>query len=600
METWSDRIRFWAPFLVLLVFAGYTSYSLIGSHIEASGKGRTYDFERALKARRGGIYDVNGTPLAKSAPIWEYRLDPVDMTNVVVRPKRNAPARTPRQIVNTIADALQLDRAEVLEMSQNTKNRYQLLGESADVDAHAILTSKYVAGVCIGEKQRRDYVGGRSLCHVLGAVNFDFDGVAGIEQGCSKWLVGTPGRVRGKKDALGRELYDRREISIEPVPGADVYLTIDRNIQHFAEAALADGVKEFGAGAGWCIVMNAKTGAILAMASVPDFDPAAFNKATDRDRINRAVAYTYEPGSVMKVITAATAIDQKIACPTTRFNTNQHDERYYRLPGDKGHVWEPTMTLTEAIVHSSNIVIGKLGYDMGPKRLYEGMRNFGFGGKTGIELPGEESGLLFDPAKRSWDKATWSRAAIGQAFSVTAIQLISAYQAIANNGMRMKPYLIDRIVAPDGLLLLKNEPRAVKQVIKESTAKKLREMMRGVAAPGGTARRAAISGYSVAGKTGTAQKVAPGGRGYLPGVFRATFCGMVPASAPEVVVLVTLDFDEKRLYHQGGNSAGPVFKRIAMGAVRYLMIPKDLPDDADFLDDDDFDRYMDRRVAFEI
>ena len=591
METLSDKLRFWLPLILLVAFGFYTSYSLVRAHIDAEVQGLTYDFERELKAPRGAIFDVNGDTLAQSVPIWEYHLDPVDLTNRVVRPSRKDPPRTRKQIVTTIANALNADPARIAEMAENTKKRYQPLGASTDIDAHAILAdSRYVSGVIINDSQVRQYPGRRSLCHVLGAVNFDFDGVAGVEQSCAKWLVGTSGTIRGKRDALGRELYDRREISIDPVQGADVYLTIDRNIQREVEVELAKGIEEFGAGSGWCIVMNAKTGAILAMASAPDFDPRMFNKATDRNRLNRAVAFTYEPGSVMKVITVATAIDQDFIKPDSLYTTNQNDDRYYRLPGDAGHVWEPKMTVTDAIVHSSNIVIGKLGCDLGPKRVYEGMRRFGFGERTGIELPGEEVGILYDPNRKMWDKATWSRAAIGQAFAVTAIQLISAYQAIANDGVRMKPHLIDRVVAADGLVLMKNEPQPVNRVIRESTAKKVREMMRGVAAPGGTARRAAMKGYSVAGKTGTAQKSA-GRAGYLPGQYRATFCGMVPATHPEIVVLVTLDFDQRRTYHQGGNSSGPVFRRIATKAMRYLMIPKDLPDDdVDIFEDDEYDR----------
>ena len=591
MDTLSDKLRFWLPLIFLAAFGIYTSYSLVRAHVDAEVQGLTYDFERELKAPRGGIYDVNGDPLALSVPIWEYHLDPVDLTNRVVRPSRKEAPRTRKQIVTTIANALNVEPSRIAAMAENSKKRYQPLGVSTDIDAHAILAdSRYVSGVIINDSQVRQYPGRRSLCHVLGAVNFDFDGVAGVEQSCARWLVGTSGTIRGKRDALGRELYDRREISIDPVQGADVFLTIDRNIQREVEVELARGIEEFGAGSGWCIVMNAKTGAILSMASAPDFDPRMFSRTSDRNRLNRAVAFTYEPGSVMKVITAATAIDQDFVKPDSLYTTNRDDDRYYRLPGDAGHIWEPRITITDAIVHSSNIVIGKLGFDLGPKRVYEGMRRFGFGEKTGIELPGEEVGILFDPSRRMWDKATWSRAAIGQAFAVTAIQLVSAYQAIANNGVRMKPYLIDRVVASDGLVLLKNEPRPVNRVIRESTAKTLREMMRGVAAPGGTARRAAMKGYSVAGKTGTAQKSA-GRAGYLPGQYRATFCGMVPATHPEIVVLVTLDFDQRRLYHQGGNSSGPVFRRIATKTMRYLMIPKDVPDDdVDIFEDDEYDR----------
>ena len=588
----SDALRFWLPVAALLVFGIYTSGSLVRAHAVGDDEHkRGYDFERELKAPRGNICDVKGGTLARYVPIWEYRLDPVDLTNRVVRPNRKAPPRTKREIVNTIADALDIDRKRVAEMAEKVGNRYQLLAVSADVDSHAILSkSRYVSGVSIKDSQTRQYSGRRSLCHVLGAVNHEFAGVAGIEQSCERWLEGTPGRVRGKKDAIGREIYDRREISIDPVPGASVYLTVDSVIQHEAEAELARGVKEFGAGSGWCIVMNAKTGAVLAMASNPDFDPHMFGRAENRERLNRAVAFTYEPGSVMKVITAATAIELGVIRPDSLYTTNQKDDRYYRLPGDAGHVWEPRMTVTDAIVHSSNIVIGKLGCDLGPQRLYDGMRRFGFGERTGIELPGEEVGILFDPSKRMWDKATWSRAAIGQAFAVTAIQLISAYQAIANDGVRMKPHIIDRVVAADGTVLLRNEPQEVRRVISEETAKTVREMMRGVASPNGTARRAALGGYSVAGKTGTAQKIMPGWRTYTPGVFRATFCGMAPAENPEVVILVTLDFDEKRKFHQGGNSSGPVFRRIAEKTLRYLTVPKDLPDnDEDIFEEDEYD-----------
>ena len=397
------------------------------------------------------------------------------------------------------------------------------------------------------------------------------------------------------KDARGRELYDKRIVSIDPVPGADVFLTIDHNIQFEAEDALKWGVGEYGAGSGWCIVMDSRSGAVLAMASLPDFEPLAFGHVDDNARINRAIAFNYEPGSVMKVITAAAAVDCGFAGPGTVYRTNRDDPGYYRLPGDGSHVWDPTMTVKDAIVHSSNIVIGKLGYDLGPLRLWTYMKNFGFGAQTGIELPGEQYGILRNYKK--WDKATWSRAAIGQGVSVTAIQLASAYQAIANDGVRMKPYIVDRIVSATGAETYRHVPVAAGRPIKAATAQTLRKMMLDVASPHGTARRAAIRGYSIAGKTGTAQKQLVGARGYAPGLYRASFCGMVPASDPRLVILVSLDFDQKTLYHQGGNSSGPVFRRIAMAALRYLMIPPDKPEELEeFEDDDEYARIMEERA----
>lgn len=223
------------------------------------------------------------------------------------------------------------------------------------------------------------------------------------------------------------------------------------------------------------------------------------------------------------------------------------------------------------------------------------MKRFGFGGKTGIELPGEQYGILPNPRKRMWDKASQSRAAIGQFVAVTPIQLISAYQSIANDGLRMKPYIVDRIAEPDGTVVFRHSPEPLGRTVSAKTARTMREVMLGVASPQGTARRAAIRGYSVAGKTGTAQK-ALNGR-YQDGLYRATFCGIVPASDPHLVVLVTLDFDQRTKFHQGGNSAGPVFKRVAMAALRYLMIQPDRPDElVEFSDEDEYDRIMEERA----
>lgn len=582
----NEKLRFWLPIVALFAFAIYTGQKLIRAHLYPDAQTPRYDFEYKVAARRGSIYGAYGkdSPLAKSVPYWEYHLDPVALTNAVVVPrlergKRSDP-RSKLAIVRTIADALKLDYEKVKEMSDKTSNRYQPLALSSDPDAHRVLAdSSLVAGVAIEDKQVRQYLNGRSLSHVIGAVNAKGSGSCGLEQYFDKELTGVPGVVKGKKDARGRELYDKRELSIDPTPGADIYLTIEPNIQHETEEHLKWGMNEFGAASGCAIVMDAKTGAIQAMASYPDFSPLAFGKATEDEKVNRAVAFNYEPGSVMKVITVATAIDSNPHKygPNTLYRTNRDDRNYYKLPGDGSHVWDPTMTLTHAIVHSSNIVIGKLAYDVGPITLHEYFRRFGFGEKTGIELPGEQFGILPDPNKKMWDLASRSRAGIGQFVAVTPIQLIGAYQAIANDGIRMKPYIVEKVVGADGKTLKTGEPTIVGHPITAKTAETVREMMVGVATREGTARRAAIKGYSIAGKTGTAQKADRGK--YLPGLYRATFCGMIPADEPKIVVLVMLDFEQKATYHQGGNSAAPVFKRVALSSIRYLGIEPDRPEE---------------------
>ncbi len=595
-----ERLRFWFPVAALLVLAVYSGQKLVRAHVDPEVSAPKYSFEAKVPARRGSIYGSYGSdsPLAKSVPYWEYHLDPVALTNAVVR-RKHEPPRPKLAIVKTIADALGLDYQRVKKMSENTKNRYQFLKLSTDPDAHRTLAdSKLVAGVAIEGKQVRQYLHGRSLAHVLGSVNAEGIGSTGLELLFNRELSGTPGVVRGMKDARGRELYDKRIISIDPQSGCDIYLTIEPNIQFEVEEHLKWGLAEYGAGSGWAIVMNATTGAIYALASYPDFHPLNFGKASESAKLNRAVGFNFEPGSVMKVITVAAAIDSnpKKYGPFTTYRTNRDDNNYYKLPGDGSHVWDPTITLTHAIVHSSNIVIGKLAFDLGPDVLYSYFTRFGFGQKTGIELPGEQYGILPNPHKKTWDLASRSRAGIGQFVAVTPIQLISAYQAIANNGVRMKPYLVDRIVGADGTILKQNEPVEIGRPIRPETARTVRTMMLDVASPKGTARRAALRGYSVAGKTGTAQKAERGH--YLPGLYRASFCGIVPATDPKIVILASLDFDKKTLYHQGGNSAGPVFKRIALAAIRYLGIEPDRPDELGAYDsEDEFDRLLDERAA---
>lgn len=600
MSMRGENWRFWLPVLLLCLFASYSATTLVRAHLDPEVHSPNYEFTSELQARRGSIYSCYGKsyPLVKSVPYWEYSLDPVVLTNANVRPKGEKEPRTREAIVRTISKALGLEYRRVLDMAKAPPKRgyrSQFLALSSDSRAHDILAnSRLVAGVAIHDRQVRQYLLGRRLSHVLGSVNAEHCGSAGLEQRFNDELTGTPGTIQGMRDARKRELYDKRKVSIDPIPGADLYLTIDHNIQFEAEEALKWGIAEYGAGSGWCIVMDSRTGAILAMASQPDFEPLAFGRASDDAKVNRAVAFVYEPGSVMKVITAAAAIDAGFIRPGSVYRTNRDDPNYYKLPGDGSHKWEPTMTVRDAIVHSSNIVIGKLGYDFGPMRLYAYMKKFGFGEKTGIDLPGEQFGILPNPRKRMWDKASQSRAAIGQFLAVTGIQLASAYQAIANDGVRMKPYVVDRIVEANGIERYRHEPKVLGRPVSAATARTMRQVMLDVASPKGTARRAAIRGYSVAGKTGTAQK-SKNGR-YLDGLYRASFCGIVPATSPRMVVLVTLDFDQRTKFHQGGNSAGPVFKRIAMAAIRYLMVQPDRPDELlEYTDEDEFDKVMEER-----
>jgi cell division protein FtsI (penicillin-binding protein 3) len=370
-------------------------------------------------------------------------------------------------------------------------------------------------------------------------------------------------------------------------------------VQYAVEQALYAGFTNCQAKAGWAIVLDARKGSVLAMATYPTFDPAKGTdpvnykknpKTGNLDFIhyNRCISENHEPGSVMKTITACAVINEKMVGPNSLINTDRNDPDYYRLPGDGSHKWEPFMSVKDALVHSSNIIYGKLGYRLGPCKLRRYFEAFGFGRKTGIDLPNEETGIL--PPWKKWDKASWSRAPIGQYIAVTPIQMAVAYAAVANGGKLMKPYIVDRVESTDGEVLFRNEPVVVGRPITPETAQAVREMMLGVARPGGTARRAAVKGYSIAGKTGTAQMRE--GKGYSKVNYNASFVGIVPASDPSIVILVTYQKPEHcitykyheqtglPLYnHQGGVCAAPVFKRIATNVSRYLGIEPDKPEE---------------------
>ena len=549
-----------------------------------------YGFTRDTQGLRGAIYPSNRgcAPFARSVPVWVYHVDPTAVTL-----KRHTRA----EVAHTVASALQLPYEQVWDAYCRIDSRYVYLTMSSDTDANKVLSDPAkVSGLRAEEIQVRRYPQGRRLSHVLGFVSKDPTnsiGAAGIEMRYERYLHGIPGKIAGEVDARRRELYNRRVVSTDPRPGCDVYLTIDQNLQYEVETALAKGVAKARAQAGWAIVIQVKTGAVLAMASLPDYEPETYNRSGPEAKKNLAVCEIYEPGSVMKTITACAALDCGLVSPTTTYSSNRNDSRYYRLPSDS-HGMDPIMTVGEALVHSCNVVYGKIGVDLGPKRLWTYMNAFGLGVKTGIDLPGEEFGIL--PKYEKWDKVKWSRAPIGQGVAVTGIQLAAAYAAIANDGELLRPYVVEKVVSADEGVLYRHVRDVRGHPIKPQTARQVREMMLGVAKKGGTARRAAVLGYSVAGKTGTAQMKE--GRGYSAVNFNASFVGIVPASRPELVILVTLQkpFNCRSwklsqetgipLYnHQGGVCAAPVFRRIAWNAMKYLEVhpdrPEELPEDLD-------------------
>ncbi len=602
----NENLRFYAPAVILVASAICVGVRLVLLHLSlvtAHAKQADYGFTRNSQGCRGSIYCMNGKEvLAQTKTVWDYHVDAQAAMRDPLNPKKQISAKARREKMQMLADILQIPLLRVMDAyaTRDPNNprkmaRYVKLATSDDDGIHAVLSNptNNFSELAITERQVRVYPQGRRLSHVIGFVINDPTnrvGSAGIELRYERWLKGTPGTVRGTRIATGGEARVRREIDVDARPGNDVYLTIDPNIQYEVEQALAEGVASNKAERAWAIVLSVKTGAVLALANLPDYDPARYY-ASPGAYFNGAISENYEPGSVMKTITACAVLNEKIAGPDTLISTARNDPNYYRLPGDGSHQWEERMSVRDSLVHSSNIVFGKLGVNLGPKRLWTYMTAFGFGRKTGIELPGEETGII--PNWNSWDKVKWSRAPIGQGVAVTAIQLASAYAAIGNDGELLRPYLVQKVVSPDGAVLYEHAGKEVLgQPITSATARKVREMMLGVAKKGGTARRAAVKGYSVAGKTGTAQMKE--GRGYSQTAYNASFIGIVPASRPEIVILVTYQkpaycrsFKSAQetglpLYnHQGGVCAAPTFSRIATSVLRYMAVAPDIPEEID-------------------
>ena len=447
-----ENFRFWLPVGILGICLVGLAVRLTMLHLGyvQIEKEPTYTLVRNTVAVRGSIYSSTGVPYARSKTVWEYAVDPKVANEDPVHPNRPIDPAVRWANITNLAESLGLPQIKVMDAYAEyarRKRRYVFLTTNEDETVHARLSK--IHELSVSEKIVRVYPQGRNLSQVVGFVSRDVTnavGAAGIEQVYERYLRGAPGRVKGRKDAHGRELRNLRESTAEPRPGNDVYLTVDHNIQHEVERILLEGRLRHQAERVWAIVLDVKTAAVLAMATVPDYDPGNFTASTGALRKNYAVAQVYDPGSVMKTITACAAINEGMVGPDTVMSTDRSDPRYYRLPTDS-HKMDDLMTVRDALVHSCNVIYGKLGYDLGPRRLRSYMTAFGFGEKTGIELPGEERGLL--PPWQKWDKLKQSRAPIGQGVSVTAIQLAAAYACIANDGELLRPYIVERIMEHD-------------------------------------------------------------------------------------------------------------------------------------------------------
>ncbi len=546
------------------------------------------EFDYNLEALRGKIYDRNGqqNPMAMSLFTRLYFVDPH------INSTRTCHRTNLVPMVSLLADTLQVERDELwykyqtispesyqallynnpddqLWSKYRSHNRRNVIALSDSEEVYSVITNKtLISGVGIKNKVVRTYPGRRRMSHVLGFVNNMGVGSAGVEQCYDSYLRGVQGRIEGQKDARGRIISYRRSILVDPINGSDLYLTLDSNIQHIVEKTLSGVVQKFSAAGGWAIVEKIKTGEIMAMASFPDFEPEFYNNVNSNIWANKAVSVNYEPGSAMKPIIACAALNHGVIDEHQKLDVGLSKIWFYAGRPLRDHV-TGMVDLRKALVKSSNIYFAKLGLMMGNECIYRYLRAFNFGTKLGVDLPGEQFGIVRQPQK--WDSLTPTRVPIGQGVAVTALQLINAFACIANDGVLMKPYVVDKIVSPNGEVVFKNKPTIIGRPVRRDVAALVREMMIGITKSGGTGKSAAVAGYTVAGKTGTAQKPVDGI--YSQTDYYATFVGFIPAVNPEVAILVTVDTPKPQ--HTGGYVSGPAFAEITSALVRYLEIPPD-------------------------
>lgn len=511
-----------------------------------------------IPAKRGRILDRNGEELAVNIPV---RTVTADGTHI----------KDPAALAAVAAPFLEMPVKELTD-KLSTKRPYVVIKkEVAEEKAQAMIATMEKArlrGLYLEEGSVRSYPNGEMLCHVLGFVDHSSHGIDGIEKSFDRELSGQDGFRWIEHDRKGLEIVTYRGQEQLPENGSDIRLTIDMGLQAIVEKEVDAAFRDLHPAGAAAILVDPQTGEILAMANRPNFDPNKFNEAKPEEMRNRIITDMYEPGSVFKIVVASAALNEGIVSDRTRIFC-ENGLFSYGGKTVKDHHKAGDMSLAEILQYSSNIGSAKMSLMMKDQKYYDYVRAFGFGEKTGIPLQGEISGLVNPP--RRWDMLTKTRMAFGQSVSVTPIQMIMAMSSVGNAGKLMKP----RLVLSRGEGSTPSETEAPRQIVREETSKFIANALQKVVSKEGTAPLAAIDGFTVAGKTGTAQKVGPHG-GYLNDRYIVSFAGFFPAEHPRLTGLVIVD-DAKigAAANYGGLVAAPIFAHIGGRAARYLDIQQE-------------------------
>jgi len=549
------RIRLVAGLFVMLflVIAGRAGYLqvVLAEDLQARAEQQQQRVVK-LTAQRGTIYDRNGEELALSLELKSLYADPGQIEN-------------PTAVAAALAPLVEMSEKDLRHKLSEKKNFVWLARLLTPEQAKKIAALKR-AGLNFVREHKRYYPRGQIGAQVVGFTGLDPRGLEGLELFYDSDLQGEPGLLISARDARGRGMATAEQSVRGGEAGASLYLTLDRTLQYIAEKYLAQQVKSSQAVGGTVVMLEPKSGRLLAMASVPNYNPNAIERYRPTDWRNRAVTDAFEPGSTFKAFVVAAALEEGLVNEKTRIDCEQGrfdvGGKVIRDHGKKHGL----LSVSDIVKFSSNIGAAKLGKKLEREKLDQYIRAFGFGAQTNIDLPGESGGIL-RPANR-WFEIDLANISFGQGIGVTSLQLVTAMAAIANNGQLMKPYVVEKIIDGHGSAFFQAQPQVIRQVVSEKTARRVRRMLTQVTEAGGTGTGAAIEGYQVAGKTGTAQKADLVTGGYSIDKRTASFIGMVPAEDPAIVVLVTIDEPQDVTY--GGLVAAPAFSKIAEESLRYL------------------------------
>ena len=547
----NSRIRLLLGVLVL-VFAALLGRAAWLQGVRAESLGRMAAKQHretiALPAPRGTIFDRNGEVLAIGEQATTVYADPQQV-------------RSPRAVAAAAAQTLGIDGAALYRRLVARRGSFLYIDRKADAAKAAALEKRHLAGLFFYPEERRTYPQASVASHVLGYAGVDNKGLAGLELQYDKVLSGKPGSETIVRDPFGQAID---VVSERPErAGRDVFLTLDQTIQANAEQTLRETVAKWHAKSATAIVLDPRTGDVLAMAVAPGFDANRFGQTAPAIARNRAVTDVYEPGSTFKLITVAGVLSDGLVTPNTSFVLPYSIHVADRVVHDAEQRGTETMSVARILAQSSNVGAITLAERLGTDRLYNWIRRFGFGKRTGIGFPGETPGFVLRPDQ--WSGSTIGNVPIGQGIAVTAVQMAAAYAAVANKGVAVQPHLVDHVQGG------RHRRPHTHRILSRTIAAELNAMLQNVVTEG-TGTYAAVPGYKVAGKTGTAQKPDAHG-GYASNRYVASFVGMVPASNPRLVILVAVDEPQGAIW--GGVVAAPAFAQIASYDLQYLEVPPD-------------------------